>query len=117
LVSPGLHADAAAQARQRRSAGKPRRRYFQLRQLRLKLASRVRAPRQKSRINCVRSTLGGQPLDLPGAVRRQLVVEDDDVDAVSAAEAARILILPAPWKVDPVQPFLQHTGTAAAPAA
>ena len=85
LVSPGPPgADAAAEARQRvAGADQPRQQVFQLRELHLQLAlARPRAAREdvEDQLRAIDDLAADLLLDLPQLRRRQLVVEDDDVD-------------------------------------
>ena len=98
-------ADAAAEPRQRvAGADQPRQQVFQLRELHLQLAfARPRAPREdvEDELRAIDDLAADRLFDLPQLRRRQLVVEDDDVDVRSRrADAASVLILPAPRNVD-----------------
>ena len=107
-------ADAAAQPRQRRAgADEPRQQVFQLRELHLQLAfARPRAAREdvEDELRAIDDLAADLLLDLPQLRRRQLVVEDDDVDVGLGADAASVGILPAPRNVDGsgFGPLLQH---------
>ncbi len=80
-------ADAAAEPRQRGArADQPRQQVLQLRELDLQLAfARPRAPREdvEDQLRAVDDLAADRLFDLPQLRRRQLVVEDDDVDVQS----------------------------------
>ena len=85
-------------------ADQPRQQVFQLRELDLQLAfARPRAPREdvENELRAIDDLAADCLFDLPQLRRRQLVVEDDDVGvAFQRADAASVLILPAPRNVD-----------------
>ena len=98
-------ADAAAEPRQRGAgADQPRQQVLQLRELDLQLAfARARAPREdvEDELRAIDDLAADRLFDVPQLRRRQLVVEDDDVDVGFGARRARAsAILPAPRNVD-----------------
>ena len=88
-------ADAAAKPRQRGArAGQPRQQVFQLRQLDLQLAfAGPRPPREdvENQLRAIDDLPADRLFDLPQLRRRQLVVEDDDVDVGLGARGGQRL--------------------------
>ena len=107
-------ADAAAEPRQRvAGADQPRQQVFQLRELDLQLAlARPRAAREdvEDQLRAIDDLAADLLLDLPQLRRRQLVVEDDDVDVGFGARRGERLDLAGAEKGRRIglRPLLQH---------
>jgi len=107
-------ADAAAEPRQRVArADQPRQQVLQLRELDLQLAfPRPRAPREdvENELRAIDDLAIDLLFDLPQLRRRQLVVEDDDVDAGFGARGGERLDFARAEERGRIRfgPFLQH---------